>query len=127
MTKAWTMPRSSKNRKKKTPMSPTSSAAISRTRRKADERQRQYSAVRIEFPEFRIPITEFPPIGAIAQLGERLHGMQEVGGSIPPGSTNLRPPELNERRRAFLFTSGGMAGRLSRKKCRGLCYMALGF
>ena len=26
--------------------------------------------------------------GAIAQLGERLHGMQEVGGSIPPGSTN---------------------------------------
>ena len=28
--------------------------------------------------------------GAIAQLGERLHGMQEVGGSIPPGSTSLR-------------------------------------
>ena len=28
--------------------------------------------------------------GAIAQLGERLHGMQEVGGSIPPGSTTLR-------------------------------------
>ena len=27
--------------------------------------------------------------GAIAQLGERLHGMQEVGGSIPPSSTNL--------------------------------------
>ena len=25
--------------------------------------------------------------GVIAQLGERLHGMQEVGGSIPPGST----------------------------------------
>tara|TARA_B110000263_G_scaffold239146_1_gene241090 strand:- start:342 stop:473 length:132 start_codon:yes stop_codon:yes gene_type:complete len=25
--------------------------------------------------------------GAIAQLGERLHGMQEVGGSIPPSST----------------------------------------
>ena len=25
--------------------------------------------------------------GAIAQLVERLHGMQEVGGSIPPGST----------------------------------------
>ena len=24
--------------------------------------------------------------GAIAQLGERLHGMQEVGGSSPPGS-----------------------------------------
>src|ERR1700761_5775932 len=28
-------------------------------------------------------------IGAIAQLGERLHGMQEVGGSIPPGSTTF--------------------------------------
>ena len=27
--------------------------------------------------------------GAIAQLGERLHGMQEVGGSIPPGSTKI--------------------------------------
>ena len=26
-------------------------------------------------------------IGAIAQLGERLHGMQEVRGSIPLGST----------------------------------------
>ena len=27
--------------------------------------------------------------GAIAQLGERLHGMQEVGGSIPPSSTKF--------------------------------------
>jgi hypothetical protein len=27
--------------------------------------------------------------GAIAQLGERLHGMQEVSGSIPLGSTNF--------------------------------------
>jgi hypothetical protein len=27
------------------------------------------------------------PHGAIAQLGERLHGMQEVAGSIPAGST----------------------------------------
>jgi len=26
-------------------------------------------------------------IGALAQLGERLHGMQEVRGSIPLGST----------------------------------------
>ena len=25
--------------------------------------------------------------GAIAQLGERLDGIQEVGGSIPPSST----------------------------------------
>ncbi len=27
-------------------------------------------------------------IGAIAQLGERVNGIHEVGGSIPPGSTN---------------------------------------
>ena len=33
--------------------------------------------------------TPFLNNGVIAQLGERLHGMQEVGGSIPPGSTNL--------------------------------------
>ncbi len=26
--------------------------------------------------------------GAVAQLGERLNGIQEVGGSIPLGSTN---------------------------------------
>ncbi len=29
--------------------------------------------------------------GALAQLGERLHGMQEVSGSIPLGSTNSLP------------------------------------
>ncbi len=28
-------------------------------------------------------------VGAIAQLGERLHGMQEVSGSIPLSSTKL--------------------------------------
>ena len=31
--------------------------------------------------------------GALAQLGERLHGMQEVSGSIPLGSTNF--PQKN--------------------------------
>src|SRR5262249_8617673 len=29
-----------------------------------------------------------PVFGAIAQLGERYNGIVEVGGSIPPGSTN---------------------------------------
>ena len=29
------------------------------------------------------------PKGAVAQLGERLHGMQEVVGSIPIGSTKF--------------------------------------
>ena len=32
-------------------------------------------------------INIIPKSGAIAQLGERLHGMQEVRGSIPLGST----------------------------------------
>src|SRR5581483_10898360 len=32
-----------------------------------------------------------PAPGAIAQLAERLHGMQEVGGSNPPGSTGKAP------------------------------------
>jgi hypothetical protein len=27
--------------------------------------------------------------GAIAQMGERVNGIHEVGGSIPPGSTKL--------------------------------------
>ena len=30
------------------------------------------------------------PRGAMAQLGERSHGMQEVGGSIPPSSTTIK-------------------------------------
>jgi hypothetical protein len=32
--------------------------------------------------------------GAIAQLGERLHGMQEVSGSIPLSSTKIQNPRL---------------------------------
>ncbi len=31
-----------------------------------------------------------PKSGALAQLGERLNGIQEVGGSIPPSSTFSR-------------------------------------
>ena len=31
--------------------------------------------------------TDAPEVGGIAQLGERLHGMQEVSGSIPLTST----------------------------------------
>ncbi|SCM77781.1 hypothetical protein KL86PLE_60096 [uncultured Pleomorphomonas sp.] len=36
-----------------------------------------------------LPKPETTPDGAIAQLGERLHGMQEVSGSIPLSSTKL--------------------------------------
>src|SRR5258708_2078189 len=32
--------------------------------------------------------------GALAQLGERLHGMQEVTGSIPVGSNSLKVPPI---------------------------------
>jgi hypothetical protein len=32
------------------------------------------------------------PEGAVAQLGERLVRNEEVSGSIPLGSTSLRPP-----------------------------------
>ena len=39
--------------------------------------------------------------GAIAQLGERLHGMQEVGGSIPPSST-----KQNSFNVAFVYRLG---------------------
>ena len=32
-------------------------------------------------------LVPFVVLGAIAQLAERFHGMEEVGGSIPPSST----------------------------------------
>src|SRR5215208_2493518 len=40
--------------------------------------------------------------GAIAQLGERVVRNDEVGGSIPPGSTTLRPSGYAWRSRAML-------------------------
>ena len=33
-----------------------------------------------------------PANGGLAQLGERLHGMQEVSGSIPLSSTTIKVP-----------------------------------
>ena len=39
--------------------------------------------------------------GAIAQLGERVVRNDEVGGSIPPGSTTLRPPGYAWRSRVM--------------------------
>ena len=44
--------------------------------------------------------------GAIAQLGERLHGMQEVGGSIPPSSTILSPSSRGLGHRPFTAVTG---------------------
>jgi hypothetical protein len=37
------------------------------------------------------------PAGAIAQLGERLNGIQEVRGSTPLGSTTVSPKRLFHR------------------------------
>ena len=42
-------------------------------------------------PGCRARLPELPANGAIAQLGERVVRNDEVGGSIPPGSTTLRP------------------------------------
>jgi hypothetical protein len=36
----------------------------------------------------RVAIPPASSVGAVAQLGERLNGIQEVRGSIPLGSTN---------------------------------------
>ena len=50
--------------------------------------------------------------GAIAQLGERVVRNDEVGGSIPPGSTSLR--SLRELRLGKPFRSEASEG------CRGV-------
>ena len=46
--------------------------------------------------------------GALAQLGERLHGMQEVSGSIPLGSTNISKRYVIYNV-AFFYGAPGMA------------------
>src|ERR1700704_3725264 len=54
------------------------------------------------------------PLGAIAQLGERLVRNEEVGGSIPPGSTSLRRSAATAGKPAFMrrrFTGRGAAER----------------
>src|SRR3569832_2683589 len=51
-------------------------------------------------PGCRPQCPERPANGAIAQLGERVVRNDEVGGSIPPGSTTLRPSGYAWRSRA---------------------------
>ena len=46
------------------------------------------------------------PRGAIAQLGERLHGMQEVDGSIPSGSTTTSPSSRGLGHNPFTVATG---------------------
>src|ERR1700712_4544997 len=57
--------------------------------------------------------------GAIAQLGERLHGMQEVGGSIPPGSTSLRLLRKLRLRKPHARPSQRSKRRLPRRSPKG--------
>jgi hypothetical protein len=57
--------------------------------------------------------------GALAQLGERLHGMQEVSGSIPLGSTSFAGVEpsrgwLPVKRLIASEGCGEVAGNLDR-------------
>ena len=42
-------------------------------------------------------------LGAIAQLGERLFCTQEVGGSIPPGSTRMLVSPVVPRAAGFVL------------------------
>ena len=85
-------PPSSRRRKRATTTSPTSSASP-RTKRRPESQigasDRPDSICTVA--DFRTSVrldTAFPD-GAIAQLGERLNGIQEVGGSTPPGSTKF--------------------------------------
>ena len=54
----------------------------------------------------RVPVLHGVPKavrnGAIAQLGERLNGIQEVVGSIPIGSTNYFKDLVKELREVIL-------------------------
>src|ERR1700749_4645261 len=54
--------------------------------------------------------------GAIAQLGERVVRNDEVGGSIPPGSTTLRPSGYAWRSRAEPEGQSVVSGEARRAK-----------
>ena len=56
--------------------------------------------------------------GAIAQLGERIVRNDEVGGSIPPGSTTLRPSGYAWRSRAEPEGRSVVPGEARRAKTR---------
>ncbi len=57
-------------------------------------------------------------VGAIAQLGERVVRNDEVGGSIPPGSTTLRPSGYAWRSRGF--AEGRSVPGIARRATTGL-------
>jgi hypothetical protein len=51
----------------------------------------------------RVAIRLASPVGAVAQLGERLNGIQEVRGSIPLGSTKEINDLLGSRRTLYII------------------------
>ena len=57
--------------------------------------------------------------GALAQLVERLHGMQEVNGSIPLCSTKVKLPLLWE----FYFGASPDTNELGVRAKRSLCHL----
>ncbi|SPA26795.1 hypothetical protein CBM2623_A180001 [Cupriavidus taiwanensis] len=65
-------------------------------------------------PAVTVQITGY---GAIAQLGERLHGMQEVSGSIPLSSTRIwEASEKKLPKREKACYNGGLSS--ARQKAR---------
>ena len=49
--------------------------------------------------------------GAVAQLGERLNGIQEAVGSIPSSSTrNLKPPIITQMVGGFCYFTANLLG-----------------
>src|SRR2546429_5306538 len=53
------------------------------------------------FRGYLVHTAVYPHVGAIAQLGERLHGMQEVAGSSPASSINRKGSHLRAFSRCY--------------------------
>ena len=123
-TRDWTTPLSSKSRRKATRTSPTSSAT-STTRRRLDvaggDGNKPHPGHGNGEPlQFSLEIwtrlsRHRVPRGAIAQLGERLNGIQEVGGSNSPWLHHFYHlinglSEITRRRRSRAGTHGETRG-----------------
>ena len=61
-----------------------------------------------------------PAVGAVAQLGERLVRNEEVGGSIPPGSTNPKTPAKSTNRNGVAREGHPLIGAKPGSVWRGL-------
>jgi hypothetical protein len=53
-----------------------------------------------------IPVSRSTSFGAVAQLGERLHGMQEVRGSNPLSSTRVSTTAGDSKGSLATFSEG---------------------